>query len=250
MKAVSRFLVPRRRRGFEYLDAPGVDPAIVRRSLADVTRANALFGGARAAMVEIREAMRGGPPITLLDIGTGSGDIPRRVRAVAVDDGVSVRTFALESSPALARAANSPELPVLIGDALSLPLKNASVDIALCSQVLHHFEHDRAVALLREMDRVARHRAIVSDLRRSWIAAAGIWLASFPLGFHPVSRHDGVVSVLRGFRKHELAALVQEATGAAAEAHDRLGFRVTVSWKPTGRLASYRQQKPALTETA
>ncbi|MDQ6827657.1 MAG: methyltransferase domain-containing protein [Gemmatimonadota bacterium] len=250
MPSLAHLLVPRRRRGVEFLDEPGVDPEIVKRSLADVARANALFGGGRAAVAELRRTMRAGARITILDIGTGSGDIPRMVREVAGRDGLDVRTLAVESSAALATTANSAELPVIIGDALALPLRDASVDIAMCSQVLHHFEHDRAVRLLREMDRVARHRAVVSDLRRSWIAAAGIWLASFPLGFHPVSRHDGVVSVMRGFRKHELVALVREATGTAAEAHDRLGFRVTVSWNPTGRAAAYSEHEPAMTEIA
>ena len=103
-----------------------------------------------------------------------------------------------------------------------------------CSQLLHHFEGDDARALLRELQRVARRRVIVSDLRRSWAAAAGIWLASYPLGFHPYSRHDGVVSVLRGFRRRELLALVREAVAREADVRDRFGFRTTAAWSPSG----------------
>jgi hypothetical protein len=82
------------------------------------------------------------------------------------------------------------------------------------------------------MHRVARHRVIISDLRRSWVAAAGIWTASFPLRFHPVSRHDGVLSVLRGFTVAELRALVYESCGAHALVCRRAGFRLTASWAP------------------
>jgi len=85
------------------------------------------------------------------------------------------------------------------------------------------------------MHRVARLRVIVSDLQRSWFAAAGIWLASFPLAFHPVSRHDGVVSVLRGFTRRELGELVESAVGQRADVRYRLGFRVTASWTPASR---------------
>ena len=102
----------------------------------------------------------------------------------------------------------------------------------LCSQTLHHFESRDAIAVIRELDRVARERVIVSDIRRSWVAAAGIWLASFPLRFHPVSRHDGVVSVLRGFTPAELRQLVQKATNQIPVARNRLGFRTTASWVP------------------
>jgi hypothetical protein len=57
-------------------------------------------------------------------------------------------------------------------------------------------------------------------------------MASWALGFHPVSRHDGVVSVLRGFRCDELGAAVFAATGRRPTLRNRAGFRVTASWNP------------------
>jgi SAM-dependent methyltransferase len=107
------------------------------------------------------------------------------------------------------------------------------MDIVLCSQLMHHFDDDGARRLIREMNRVARHAVIVSDLRRSWIAAAGFWLVSFPLRFSPVTRHDGVLSVLRGFTTAELAGLVRAETGMAPVVRRRLGFRLTARWTPS-----------------
>jgi SAM-dependent methyltransferase len=230
----SRWLVPRRVRGEEYLDAPGVDEEVVTRSLHDVARANRLFGGARAVVAEVRDALPTASPrhATLLDVGTGLGDIPRRVRAMAAEQGVTVITFGIEMSSPLAREAASPALGMARADALCLPFGDASIDIVTCSQVLHHFQGDALRRLLAEMDRVARARVIIAELRRSWIAAAGIWLASYPLGFHPVSRHDGVVSVLRGFRRAELRELIREATGIQPRVVNRALFRVTASWAP------------------
>jgi coenzyme Q-binding protein COQ10 len=66
------------------------------------------------------------------------------------------------------------------------------------------------------------------------VAAAGLWLASFPMRFHRVSRHDGVVSVMRGFTPGELAELVREAVGTRPVVKRRLGWRVTASWTPCG----------------
>lgn len=228
-------LTPARQRGAEYLDAPGVDPRLVARSLADVVRANRLFGGARAVLAEMRpalEALPVGARVTVLDVGAGAGDIAVRVAALGRRLGREVQPLGLDASETLAHEILAAGLPAVRADARRLPVPDRAVDIAFCSQLLHHFAGADALAVLGEMDRVARVRAIVSDLRRSWLAAAGIWAASFPLGFHPVSRHDGVVSVLRGFTADDLGALVRSATHADPLVRKHRGFRITASWAP------------------
>jgi hypothetical protein len=85
------------------------------------------------------------------------------------------------------------------------------VDLITCSQVLHHLEADDAIALLHEVTRVAREGVVVSDLRRSWLAVGLLWMVSFPLGFHPVSRHDGMLSILRGYTAPERSHTVRHA---------------------------------------
>ena len=119
---------------------------------------------------------------------------------------------------------------MVCADARALPFRDRSVDVAMCSQFLHHFEDGDAEHVVRELDRVARRAVIIADLRRSWIAAAGFWLVSFPMRFHPVTRHDGVVSVMRGFTAPELRRIVQAATGATATVSRYPGFRLTARW--------------------
>jgi 2-polyprenyl-3-methyl-5-hydroxy-6-metoxy-1,4-benzoquinol methylase len=225
---------PARIRGTEFLDNPGLDPALALRSLEDVARCNRLFGGASAVLAELRPllvaARRQRVPLTLLDVGTGAGDIPLRVRREGERHGVEITTIGLELNVVLAAACRPRAGEAIAGDALALPFADRSVDIVTCAQVLHHFDEREAGTLLAELHRVARMRVIVSELRRTWAAAGGVWLASWALGFHPVSRHDGVVSVLRGFRARELADAVHAATGRHAIVQDRRGFRVTASW--------------------
>ena len=170
--------------------------------------------------------------LQLLDIGTGLGDIPAAAEQLAQRDAQLLATIGLELAPALARAARGRCTHVLAGDAMALPFADGSIDIVTCSQVLHHFDDERAERLLRECARVANRAVIIGDLRRSWLAVAGLWLASFALGFHPVSRHDGVVSILRGYTREELAALVARATGTHAVVRHSLGWRITALWIP------------------
>jgi len=229
-------LAPSRCRGIELLDDPSSDTALATRSLQDVARSNRWFGGANAVIAElvpVLAAARGrSAPLTLLDVGTGAGDIPELARRIADRGGVHLLTMGLEVTPALAAASRPRCGDAIAGDALALPFADRSVDIVTCSQVLHHFEAADGARLLAELNRVARVRVIVADIRRAWAAAAGFWVGSWALGFHPVSRHDGVVSVLRGFRAAELSAAVVAVTGCLPSVRNRRGFRVTASWTP------------------
>lgn len=233
---MTRLLVGDRRRGVEYLDDPDIDDALRSRSLADVARANRFFGGTHAAVTELAgvlDAFRENDRrASMLDVGTGLGDIPARARDVAARAGVRLTAIGVDAAPSLAAASKAHVDYAVCADARMLPVADGGVDLVLCSQVLHHFDRGDAVRLLRELDRVARVRVVVSDLRRSYVAAAGLWLASFPMRFHRVSRHDGVVSVLRGFTTGELGALIQEAVGKRPVVRRRRGWRVTASWPP------------------
>jgi SAM-dependent methyltransferase len=218
-------LVPARRRGVEILDDPGVDPAIRQRSIDDVTRSNRILGGLRAALLALQPVLREGA--TLLDVGTGLADIPGAVRSKA-----KVTTIGVDEARSLLVAAKSRLDFGVCANALALPFRDRSIDVVMCSQVLHHFEDHDAERLIREMNRVARDAVVISDLRRSWLAAAGFWLVSFPLRFHRVTRHDGVVSVLRGFTAADLRRLVRNAVGIEPAVRGRLGFRLTAHWRP------------------
>ena len=223
-------------RGEECLDDPTADPKLAARSLRDVALCNRLFGGISAVTTELRPVFNAaratGRSLTLLDVGTGAGDVPAAARHAAAKAGVALETVGMERSVALAEASRDMSGTALAGDAFAIPFADHSIDIVVCAQVLHHFAAPDGARLLAELHRVARQRVIVSELRRSRVAAAGVWLASWPLGFHPVSRHDGVLSVMRGFRAVELAEAVLLATGASPTVRNRRGFRVTASWSP------------------
>lgn len=226
-----RLLTPKRRHGAEILDDPSVDAATRARSISDVTRSNKLLGGLRAAARSFEEMlpMLGGQ-FTALDVGTGLADIPAHVRNVARANQRSAMMIGVDEAYSLLDADRSRLDASVCAHALDLPFRDHSIDVVMCSQILHHFDDAGADIFLREMHRVARRAVIVSDLRRSWVAAAGFWLVSFPLRFHRVTRHDGVVSVLRGFTVNELRALIRRATGVAPVVQRRLGWRVTARW--------------------
>jgi hypothetical protein len=101
------------------------------------------------------------------------------------------------------------------------------VDFVTCSLALHHFDPPAAIALLRELARVARRGAIVTDLRRSRLAYWGARLLA--LGpWHAMARHDGPLSVLRAYTLPEARALVAAAGLHGASVQARPLFRMLI----------------------
>jgi SAM-dependent methyltransferase len=192
-----------------------------------------LFGGTRAVVSRVRALASRLPDAPLIvDVGAGSGDILDAVCAALRQTGRRPRPVAVDTAASLAPAVRLRGSHFICGSIFALPLPTACADLVIAAQVVHHFPPDALQLVVAELNRVARHAVLISDLQRSWLAAAGLWLSSFPLGFHPVSRHDGVVSVLRGFAPDELRSVVEETTGTRAAVHTHLGWRVTADWHP------------------
>ena len=219
--------------GVEVLDDPAADPALVRAELRDLRRINALFGGTRAVVGALVPLFRASPGArwTLLDVGTGSGDIPLALRRAAAVHGVTLTLFGLERIPSAAGAARAAGLAAVLGDGGALPFPDRSVDIVIASQVLHHFSAEIATRWIAGFDRVARRAVVLADLRRSRAAMAGLWLASLALRLHPATRHDGVLSLRRGYTVAEFAGLIERA-GVRAPVRRRAIARLVASWAP------------------
>ena len=226
--------------GTELLDDPRADPVLVGRELRDIACLNALFGGTWAVVSELepfferrrREMGSGkGETWTLLDVGTGSGDIALAARATARRRGIDLKTIGLELNPTAARIAAAAGVPTIVADGSALPVGARSVDVIVASQVLHHVPRAVAVRWIAAFDRLARHAVVLADLRRSRAAMAGVWAASVGLAMSGVTRHDAVVSLKRGYTREEFSDLLREA-GVAAVARCRPGFRIVASWAP------------------
>ena len=98
------WLTPARRRGVELLDDPATADEVRERAMADVARSNALFGGSRAVARALRHALRADRPMLLLDLGTGTADIPARIT---------------KRHPDVAVVGSSPELMTRVRDGMA-----------------------------------------------------------------------------------------------------------------------------------
>jgi ubiquinone/menaquinone biosynthesis C-methylase UbiE len=215
----------------EVTDDVNASEAEVVATLRDIRRANVLLGGTRIVVSEaMRLTRRSARDITLLDVGSGTGDVARAVSRALANRGVKAHTIGVEQ-PFILQAIARPETDEVVGaDALALPIRDRSVDVAICSQVLHHFCDRQARMLIGELDRVARIGVVIGDLERDAVAAFLFRAVAPALRFHPVTVRDGLLSIERGFSGPELRALIRSTVPRDVVVRRRFPFRLTASW--------------------
>jgi len=222
--------------GAELLDDPSANPAAVAESLRNIGRANRWFGGAAAVRFGLARTLASVPPgttLSLLDLGTGLGDLPRVAVRWGAARGIRVVPLALEINRVAATLASGAGVPTALACAGAPPIRDKSVDVVLVSQVAHHLTKASVIHLLQTCDRLARRAAIVADLRRSPIARPAYWCGARFLGFDPVTVADGLTSIRRGFSRRELSSLMARA-GVEGRVYRRPGFRLVATWLPQG----------------
>jgi SAM-dependent methyltransferase len=217
--------------GRELLDDPAADPRLVAESLRNIARSNWMFGGVAAARFGVLRLLDRArvTTATLLDVGTGLGDVPTALAASLSRRGVRLAVTGVELNPTAARLAALLGLTTVRADGLRLPFRDRSVDVVLLSQVAHHLTAAAVARLAREATRVARLGVVLADLKRSRLAQLGFGVASRLLRFDDATTADGVTSLRRGFRIAELQTLLATA-GIEAECEGRLGSRIVATW--------------------
>ncbi|HZA98751.1 MAG TPA: methyltransferase domain-containing protein, partial [Gemmatimonadales bacterium] len=153
--------------GAELLDNPAANPAAVAESLRNIARANRWFGGASAVRYGLRRTLGAVPPgtaLTLLDLGTGLGDLPQVVVRWGAARGIRIQPIGVELNRIAAGLARDRGVPSILACAGAAPFQDKSVDVVLVSQVAHHLTSRSVVDLLRTCDRLACRAVIVADL--------------------------------------------------------------------------------------
>jgi ubiquinone/menaquinone biosynthesis C-methylase UbiE len=217
------------------MDEPDVDRARLRHSLSFICLINRMLGYMRATLWHFERLSRTWEPgqaIHVLDVATGSADIPRALAKWGRRRGFDLRIVGLDRHPLTARFADErtsdiPNIRIIRGDALSLPFACDTFDYVITNMFLHHLEDDQIVRALKEMDRVARRGIVAADLLRHRRAYA--WITLLTLFSTPMLKHDARLSVAQALTRPEVLEIRRRAGVDYAEYFRHTGHRFVLA---------------------
>lgn len=195
----------------------------VRRSLHDIRRINTHLGGARVVCDATWNLLsqHHKKHIRVLDIGTGSADIPLRLLRESRKRGLEMQIVALDLNAHHLRIAREDlnatnaiatnAIQLVQADAFQLPFGDEAFDVVVSSLFLHHFREAQIVSLLCEFDRVSRCGWAMNDLVRHHVPLMFFRLTRPIFARSYITRHDGEASLRRGYTTTEMQAIIARA---------------------------------------
>ena len=226
------------KRGFdpavlEMMDRPQPVSSELERDLQRLRQLNRWFGSYRLVSDFMQRWIKSGSRMRIVDLATGSGDIPRLLVNYARKIGAHLEIDAVDRQPAtlqIARklSAKYPEISFYEANILTWDCVQ-HYDVALCSLVLHHFSDEDAVTVLGRCRQLSKKFVLVSDLRRGFLLRVGVHLLTAVIFREPMTRFDARLSAQRAFSFSEMRQLAIQA-GWRNFGHKKFRFARQAIW--------------------
>ena len=210
--------IPTRRRVPELMDDEGIGPREHDAALRGLARINRVSRSDAILWPVLRDvaASGNGRVLRVMDVATGSGDVPAALDARARSAGIRIEWTLCDRSPhALARAeeraaGSGMNVRTVCVDVLAAPLPT-DCDVVISSLFLHHFDPHDAVRIMRSMRDAARVAVGVADLDRTWLGLGLATLGARVLSRSPVVHFDAAASVRAAHARAEIESLARDA---------------------------------------
>jgi 2-polyprenyl-3-methyl-5-hydroxy-6-metoxy-1,4-benzoquinol methylase len=195
----------------EIMDDFSLQGEELREALDQITRINQLLGGNKVTLEGIKKVIPSNKTetITIADIGCGNGDMLRMLSDFAQKNkldfkliGIDANEFTINYAKKL--SVNYPNIDYQCVDIFSEDFKTLKFDIIVCTLTLHHFTNEQILNIITTFRDNAKTGIIINDLHRSKLAYRLFELICFIFKLNRMSRQDGLVSILRGFKKNEI----------------------------------------------
>lgn len=228
----------------ELMDDRSAGGRDLRQAYRHLSRLNRIFGAAGPTLYGIKRLWcdAGRPKqLSILDIGCGYGDVNRPILRWADNNSVRMMiTLADRSEEACEEARrlykDEPRIEVIKCDLFTLPERCA--DIVTATQFVHHFSSLELQNVVRKLLQTSRMGIVINDIHRHWIPWLAVFTVTRLISRNTYIRHDGPLSVAKGFRATDWQSLKQSDVASDMSYYWRPLFRYVVTARkmsPVGR---------------
>lgn len=193
----------------EIMDDFSLEGEELRDALDKIASINQLLGGNQLTLQGVKKLINSNDEITIVDVGCGNGDMLRTLSDFGSKNnykfnliGIDANAFTIDYATKLSK--EYPNISYKCEDVFSKVFSQLEYDIMLCTLTLHHFKNEQINYLIELFSKQARIGIVINDLHRNIIAYRAFQVLCFIFRLNRMSREDGLVSILRGFKKQEL----------------------------------------------
>lgn len=213
---------------FENMDDFDLEGKDIRDSLDRLAQINRYLGGNHITLQGVKSLLNDSSikrDISIIDMGCGNGDLLRIVAAFGLKNKLILKLTGVDANEHTLNYARSlsmdyPNIDYLKMDITGEEFLSIKADIFLCTLTLHHFNDKEILKILSNLKANANVGIVVNDLQRSALSYRLFQVVCFVFGLNAISREDGLLSILKGFKKKELIAFSKQ-----------IGLRSTIKWK-------------------
>lgn len=217
----------------EIMDDFEMEGEILRDALDKIASINQLLGGNKVTLNGIETLICSKPKdevIRITDIGCGNGDMLRTLASYAkkkglhfILKGIDANRFTIEHAQSLSK--NYTNITYACSDIFEDLNKAEPCDIMLCTLTLHHFKDEEIINLLENFKRSAKMGIVINDLQRSALAYRLFKALCYVFRLNDMSREDGLVSILRGFKRADLIKYTKQLNLKSSSIKWKWAFR-------------------------
>ncbi|HLN53368.1 MAG TPA: methyltransferase domain-containing protein [Lentimicrobium sp.] len=201
----------------ELMDSTDIPKKLLHKNLAELDILNRYLGGHKISLEGIKRLMTDKQKeYHIVDLGCGSGDVLRFIARWARSKQYQVKLTGVDFNAEAIKylSAQSSEYPEITGITANYEDYLAAIndiDILHCGLFCHHLDDKKLLQLFKYLKSSQSRGMVINDLQRNPVAYFLVWVLTRLLNGSVLSKHDGLVSVLRGFKRKELEILVQHA---------------------------------------
>jgi len=190
----------------------------LKSALDKIARINQLLGGNQLTLEGVKKLLKNVPKsglITIVDVGCGNGDMLRKLADFGLKNNLNLELIGIDANSftvhyAIDLSKDYSNVNYRCENIFDQSFNELKYDIVLCTLTLHHFKNDEILKLLEKFYNNSKLGFVVNDLHRSAVAYRLFQAICFVFGLNEMSRKDGLISILRGFKKRELIALSEK----------------------------------------